>query len=79
MQKIEVTQPTLQAVSVGASTNVLVAVTVGAGVLCIGPASPVSDCLPVEAGYQIVVPSGVDVRAAQSGGSMTIVTAPFGG
>ena len=77
MQKITITAATLQDVSVGAAKPVLLAVTEGSGVLCLGAQSPVSDCLPVGPGYQVIVPTGLDVRAAQIGGSITIVTGPF--
>lgn len=78
MEKIVITTNTLSNVVVGSTVDTLVAVTHGAGVLCLGPDSPVGNCLPVSAGYQIVARAGLVVKAAKTGDSITFVTGPMG-
>lgn len=79
MDKKIITTNTLSSVLTAQATNTLVAVTNGSGYLCIGADSPIENCLPVSAGYQIILPPSTVVKAAKSGGdSITFVTAPMG-
>lgn len=81
MEKTTITGNAWTGVITSATTDRLLAITQGAGVLCFGSTSGITEdeALPVGAGYQIVVPQGVNVSAMKTGGaSLVVVTAPFG-
>ena len=80
MERFDITANTLTEV-VGTSTvDTLVAVTSGSGRICYGDPFGVSlsECIPVSAGYEKVVPAGVDVNIAREGGDLVVFVAPFG-
>lgn len=78
MHRVTITSET--AVSVGASTPVLISIEGGSCRLYTGGVpEDASVGHSVGAGYQIIVPAGVDVYAtAANGGSASAIVGPFG-
>lgn len=80
MNKIIITTPDFTSIVSGSTTDMLVAMTWGAGEFFYGDVTDPDrgTGIPASSGYQIIVPAGIDVGAYVVGGMASIVVAPFG-